>query len=162
MPTSFTLTRTVEIARPAAEAWAVVADYGRDTAWRQGVTAMVPSLPGPVTVGTTTAEELRFAGRTLRNDGVVTAVDPGRSFSWRTTSGAQAHGSRTVEALGPDRCRVRLELTVTPPRRERVLLPVLRRVLGATLAGDARRLAVLVESSTPDHLRPATAARTAG
>jgi len=133
----------VAITRPAAQVWNVVADYARDPEWRRGVTAMEPS--GPLAVGTTTDERMRFAGKGYRNGGVVETVGPGPTFTWRTTSGVTAAGRRTVEALGPDRCRVRLETTVEPSGFERLLAPVLGRLLQRNLAGDAARLRELVE-----------------
>lgn len=103
-----------QVCAPAEDVWAVLADYRRDPEWRAGITTMDPSPPAPVSPGQTTDERLRFAGRTLRNGGIVTGVGPGRAFTCRTTSGADADGSRAVEAAGPGRCRVRLELRVRP------------------------------------------------
>ena len=51
---------SVEIARPASEVWAYVADYGNDTSWQAGVRQMRPSRPGPAQVGVTTHERLRL------------------------------------------------------------------------------------------------------
>ena len=140
------LVTTVEIDRPASAVWEVVADYDADPTWRKGVATMDPSPTGLVTTATTTREVLRFAGRTWHNDGEVVAVDPGRSFAWRSTSGANASGSRTVEPLGPGRSRLRLELTVVPAASERLMAPVLRRMLARTLAGDGRRLVAALEA----------------
>jgi uncharacterized membrane protein len=135
----------IEIDAPARRAWALLADYALDPEWRAGVVSMEPTPPGPVGVGTTTAEVLRFAGRTMRNEGVVVAVDDGRRFEWRTTAGAaDADGAREVEALDADRCRVRLELTVRPHGVDRALAPVTRRVLDRNLRADLRRLRALV------------------
>ncbi|MFC7713335.1 SRPBCC family protein [Nonomuraea recticatena] len=67
-----------EIACPAVLVWAVVADYGQDPRWRKGVKTMAPRPEGIVQVGTTTAEVMRFAGRTYRNGGEVIQVEPGR------------------------------------------------------------------------------------
>jgi uncharacterized protein YndB with AHSA1/START domain len=144
---AFTLTSSATIEAPAAAVWATVADYDRDPEWRSGVTTMAPKPPGVVAVGTTTAEVLRFGGRTYRNDGEVTAVDPGRHFAWRTTSGADAAGSRTVRALDDDRCVVTLQLTVRPHGIERLLRPVLARMLQRGMATDLGRLATLVTSA---------------
>jgi uncharacterized membrane protein len=142
------LTEQVDIDRPAHTVWGVVADYARDPEWRNGVVSMAPNPAGLVEVGTTTVEVMRFGGKTLRNDGEVLAVEPGSRFSWRTTSGAVANGSRRVEPLGNDRCRVHLELSVTPTGAERVLTPVFRRMLRRTLAGDAASLKRLAERAT--------------
>jgi uncharacterized protein YndB with AHSA1/START domain len=146
MPTHpIDLTAAVDIEAPAAVVWSVVADYDHDPSWRQGVETMDPAPSGSVVVGTTTREVLRFAGRTLRNEGRVEAVEPGRSFTWRTHRGVQASGSRTVEPLGPDRCQMVLRLLVEPKPSERLMVPILRRMMRRTLAGDARRLAARVE-----------------
>lgn len=142
--TEITVDESIEIDRPAAEAWAVVADYGRDPEWRRGVVSMVADPAGPVRRGTATSEVLRMAGREWHNDGVVTSVGPGTRFTWRTTEGADALGARTVTALGPARCIVRLELVVRPHGAERLLRPLLARMLRRNVSGDLERLRALV------------------
>jgi uncharacterized protein YndB with AHSA1/START domain len=137
----------IDIDRPAADVWAVLADYGNDPRWRHGVTTMAPEPAGTVQVGTTTDEVMRVAGQTRRNLGEVLAVDPGRSFRWRTTQGADAEGSRSVEPLGPDRCRARLELTVRPHGIDVLLAPLLGPILRRTTRGDLARLQELVEQA---------------
>lgn len=141
------LAADVEIARPASVVWDVVADYGRDPDWRAGVATMAPVPPGPVTERTTTAEVVRAGGRTYRNSGAVTSLGPGARFTWRTTAGADvdADGSRSVEPLGADRCRVRLELRVRPHPGQRLFTPLLRRTLRRGLAADLGRLRALTE-----------------
>ncbi|MFC4122891.1 SRPBCC family protein [Nonomuraea zeae] len=131
-----------EITRPAGAVWAVVADYRQDPRWRGGVETMAPDPAGIVRVGTTTAEVMRFAGRTYRNGGEVTQVRPGHSFAWRTTSGIDAEGGRIVEALGEDRCRFTFHVRVTPRTTfDKLLEPVLGRLLRRAIRADIRRLA---------------------
>jgi hypothetical protein len=144
---TITLTSETTYDVPAAAVWAVVADYARDVEWRDGVVSMVPSVPGPVRVGTTTAEVLRAGGRTWNNDGVVTLVEPGRRFEWRTTSGAVADGSRTVDALDGGRTRLRLQVHVTPTGVNRLLAPVLGPMLQRSLDRDLERLRPLVSAA---------------
>ena len=146
---SITIVETCAIDRPAPHVWAVVADYGRDPEWRRGVTTMAPHPTGAVGVGTTTAEELRFGGQTRRNAGEVIAVDPGRSFRWRTVEGDDATGSRTVEPVDADRCRITLELVVRPRGVEALLAPVLGPMLRRTVRGDLVRLRSVIEAATP-------------
>ena len=157
---NITLIHETDIDAPAAVAWSVVADYARDVEWRAGVMQMVPTPMGPVQVGTTTAEAMKVAGKTYRNDGEVVAVEPGARFEWRTTAGAVAHGARQVTQLGPARCRVRLELHVTPTGLNRLFAPMLTKVLDKGLSGDVERLRLLVEAdadlesvSSPDQKR---------
>lgn len=118
----------------------MVADYGRDPLWRAGVQTMAPDPAGIVTVGTTTHEVMRFAGRTYRNGGIVTRVDAGRSFAWRTTSGIDAEGGRRVEPLDATRCEFTFHVQIRPHGLERVVAPVLRRMLAQAIRADIRRL----------------------
>lgn len=134
----------IELEVAASDAWEVVADYRLDVAWRGGVLEMAPTPSDLVEVGTTTYEVMRVAGRTLVNRGLVTSVEPGRSFSWETTDGAAARGSRSVVPLGPDRCRVELALVVRPRGADRLLAPMFRRILRRGVAGDLTRLEALV------------------
>ena len=140
--TTFTASTIIEA--PASAAWAVIADYGRDPAWRDGVETMAPRPSGPVRVGTTTDEVMHLAGRTYRNGGEVTEVRPGERFAWRTTSGADADGSRSVRALADGSCEVTLVLTVRPHGVQRLLQPVLVPMLRKGLAADLARLRDLV------------------
>jgi uncharacterized protein YndB with AHSA1/START domain len=137
------LSTEIRIARPAPDVWRVVADYDHDPAWRAGVDTMAPSPGGLVEAGTTTAEVLRFGGRTYRNGGVVESVDPGRRFTWRTTSGVDARGAREVIAVDETTSVVRLTLDPTLTGARRLLLPMLRRQLTA----DGERLRSLLEEA---------------
>lgn len=132
---------------PAPAVWAVVADYPRDPQWRTGVTEMRLEPAADVAPGSTTHEVMRLGGRTYRNDAVVTLVVPGRRIEWETTAGAEAHGSRTVEPRGSGRCEVTLEVHVVPHGLNRVLSPVLRRMLAKNLRADLDRLAGIVEGA---------------
>ncbi|GAA4553833.1 SRPBCC family protein [Pseudonocardia xishanensis] len=124
---------------PAERAWAVLADYSRDAEWRHQVVSMVSTPPGPAEPGQTTAEVMRFAGRTLHNDGEVVTSGPGLRFTWRTTSGVDAEGAREVVPLGADRCRVVLRTRVHPTGAERYYAPLARFVLRHGLRKDLRR-----------------------
>ncbi|MEV4512023.1 SRPBCC family protein [Dactylosporangium sp. NPDC049525] len=136
----------IVIERPAQVVWDVLADYGNDAAWRRGVTSMVPTPAGPVHVGTTTDEHMRVAGGRYHNLGVVTAVGPGLRFAWRTTSGADADGSRTVTPTAAGACLVHLELNVRLHGAQRLAAPLFRATLRRNLTADVERLRGLVES----------------
>jgi len=146
------LQETIEIDRPADDVWRVVADYARDPEWRGSVVSMTPSPSGPAAAGTTTVEVMRFAGRTLRNDGEVTGTGPGLRFTWRTVRGARAHGGRAVTPVGQG-CRVELTLVVTPRPSEVLLRPVAGRLLRRGLRDDLRRLRELCEADVRSDAR---------
>jgi uncharacterized protein YndB with AHSA1/START domain len=142
--TTIRLSESRHLDRPAADVWAVIADYGRDPEWRHAVTTMAPSAPGLVEVGMTTNEDISFGGRRYHNEGRVVSVEDGLAFSWETTSGTDARGSRSVEPLTATSSRVVLTLEVEPTGAERLLALVVRRMLAAQLRGDADRLVGLL------------------
>lgn len=142
-----TLVRHLDVDVPAADAWAVVADYRRDPQWRGGVRTMQPVPDGPVTATTTTTEVLRFAGRTYRIPGRVTdlrADGPERSVVWEAT---KAHGRRAVIATGERSCRVELDLHLHVGPSERMMAPLLVRLMSRRLDGDVTRLRTLLRQS---------------
>ncbi len=143
-----TIIESHHLQAPADAVWDVLARYDLDPQWRRGVLSMTPSPPGPATPGTTTVEEMKVGGRRYTNVGEVRAVVPGREVRWRTVEGAEAHGSRSVVPDG-DGCTVTLELHVTPHGFERLLAPVLAKVLRRTMCDDLRRLERLVAERRP-------------
>ncbi len=143
------LTRSLTIAAPADEVWAILSDYRRDPEWRTGVLVMEPTPPGPAQPGTTTHERMRLGGRTYVNDGVVDTVEPGRRLTWHTTEGADADGARAVEPLTDGTCHVTLSLRVRPHGAEALMAPVVRRMLDRNLRRDLDALAALVTAAVP-------------
>ncbi|WCO68451.1 SRPBCC family protein [Iamia majanohamensis] len=150
-PATVSLRESVVVAVPAEVAWRIVAHQERDPEWRHGVREMRTDPPGEVVVGSRSDEVITVAGRTYRNVGRIDRVEPGRSFTWHTTEGADAHGSRTVRPLGDARCEVTLELHVRPSGLDRLLAPVTGRVLARSLRRDGHALAALArhEASAP-------------
>ena len=109
---------------------------------------MVSTPPGTISkAGVSTSEVIRVAGRTYRNDGVVRSVDVGVGFTWETTSGARASGSRSVTPTTDEGCVVRLTLHVWPAGFDRVLALIVRRVLARNLRRDAERLRTIAEEA---------------
>ncbi|GMA23070.1 hypothetical protein GCM10025864_08290 [Luteimicrobium album] len=77
-------------------------------------------------------------------------VDPGRSFAWRTVSGTDADGTRTVVPSGPGRCRVVLRTVSRPSGAlETVLRPLVARALRRQLVTSTGRLADLLRTDEP-------------
>ena len=114
---------------------------------------MVPTPLGPVRAGTTTEEHMRVAGGAIPQPSASSpAVGPGLRFAWRTTSGADADGSRTVTATAAGACVVRLELNVRLHGAQRLAAPLFRATLRRALTGDAGRLRALVETARLLHL----------
>ena len=142
-----TFHETAVIDRPAAEVWALVADYDVDPRWRKGVIAMHPQPVGLVRRGTTTLEVLRFGGRTYRIPGEVTDLRAGQSFAWNAS---KAHGTRSVEPVDESTCIVALTMHVELAGGERVFGRLLARIMRHNLAGDLDRLAALARTRSED------------
>ena len=109
---------------------------------------MDPTPAGPVEVGTTTDEVMRLASATYRNLGLVTAVNGGRRFDWKTTEGADAWGSRKVLPLDGGGCHVRLELHVRVVGVRRLMAPLQAMILRRNLTGDVERLRLMLENGS--------------
>lgn len=140
----------IDIDRPADEVWAVLADYGRDADWRREVTTMVPEPAGPARVGTRTHETGRLLGSPFETEGrVVEAAD--RWFRWEARGdGSRACGTRGVQELGADRCRVVLGYDVALTVAQRVLNPLFVAAFRRAARRNLRTLAALVHVPAPE------------
>ena len=142
------LAETIHIARPAPTVWAVIADYDRDTEWRAGLSEMTPDPGGPPREGTRVHEVLRTGGRTYVTDTVVSDVEEGVSyrFSGSGTSGEVA-GRRTVLPLDHARSSFTYEIDLTLRGANRLVQPLVARILRVGLRKDLTNLRRLVEAS---------------
>ena len=71
------------IERPVEDVWAVVSDLDTHLAWRPALVEFRHVSEGPLQVGSRIREVLRWRGRELVLDDVVTALDPPRHFGIR-------------------------------------------------------------------------------
>ena len=69
------------------EVFAAITDLDRAPEWLSAIEAVVDQSNHPPVVGTTFTEIARFMGKQLRTPKVVTAYDPPRLFSNRSTGG---------------------------------------------------------------------------
>lgn len=75
--------RTAAIAAPPARVWAVIADVERWREWTASITRIHLLDAGPLAVGTRVRiEQPKLPAMVWR----VTAVEPGRRFTWETRS----------------------------------------------------------------------------
>ena len=93
---------TISIDRPPATVWDAIADYSYDLEWREGLTEMTPTPPGPAAMGTKIREVVHASGRDYVADTVVTEFEQGASYSFEGsgTIGGIAGGRRVVGADG--------------------------------------------------------------
>lgn len=92
------LKRSVEINAPADRVWQVMFDVERWHEWTASIRSITLLEPGPLRVGARARiRQPKFPPVVWR----VTAVDPGRSFSWESRSpGMTVTGRHSVEPVG--------------------------------------------------------------
>ena len=88
---------------------------------------------------------MRLAGKNYRNLGLVTAVQPGTHYEWRTTAGADANGSRTVTPAAKDKTIFKLAVAARVTGWQRVIGPLLALMLRRNISADTRKLKKLAE-----------------
>ena len=142
-----TMTASVEIDRPADEVFDYVADMANNPQWQQGQRRCTWTSAPPLRIGSTYDQEASFLGRAIVSSFEVVELEPGRRLRIVSTAGTMPIDvTRTVEPVGPDRCRVSAEVRGEPPVVMRLLGPLLPRLVERSVRGDYRRLKELLES----------------
>ena len=147
MSSNVRISESVEIARPPAEVWDAIADYGFDLKWRNGLEEMSPDPPGGPVVGTKVHEVVRNGGRTYVADTVVTSLDPGASYEFSGSGSIGGlSGRRTVSPNGAVGGSVfTYDIRLQPQGGMRLLRPLLGPVVRSGLKKDLRALKGLLE-----------------
>ncbi|MEX0850849.1 MAG: SRPBCC family protein [Gaiellaceae bacterium] len=81
--TGVRITEHIHIERSPEDVWAVVSDPGTHTAWRPALVEFRLMSEGRLEVGSRIRERIRWAGREIEIDDVVTALDPPRRLGMR-------------------------------------------------------------------------------
>jgi carbon monoxide dehydrogenase subunit G len=138
---------SVAIARPPAEVWSAIADYGFDREWRNGLREMTPDPPGPPALGTRVHEVVRSSGRDYVADTAVTELDPGASYRFAGTG--TIGGLEGGRAVRPDEDGAGAVFTYTielqPTGGVRALGPLLGPIVRSGLKKDLQKLRALLE-----------------
>lgn len=146
MGATFSVTESVEIARPSEDVYAYAADYRNDIHWRQGVAELTVIPDGRAAVGTMTTEVLWFLGRRLVTKGEMTEAEANRKIAFRSLSGPiSVSGYRLVEAA-QGATRLTFHLKGELDGLFSVFAPVLRPVFRRQVRADLRRLQARLQS----------------
>ena len=139
------ITQRITIQRPPAAVFAFIGDYRNDPQWRSGVVEIRQMSPGPIAVGATTHEVMRFLGRPLVTLASVTEYDPGRRLAFKSTGGPiPVRGYRLVEEQGEE-TRFTYHLSADLPGRYRLLEPLIMRDFRRRVARDLQHRKALLE-----------------
>ena len=136
---------SVEVERPADVVFAFVADFENNPRWQGGMDTCRWTSDTRGVVGSTYAQEAHFLGKRIETHFEVTELESGRSIGIESTvSTFPIQVTRTVEALGPDRCRVTAHVRGQPTGLMKLFSPM----VGRAVRKDYARLKALLESET--------------
>ena len=112
-----TIERSIEVARPAADAWAVFEDLGQIPAYSPSTVAVAATPERLCAVGQRFQQTIKVMGRCFESDWTVSELQPGRRVALEGTIGIGARYClvEEVEPLGPDRARLTVRITFTLP-----------------------------------------------
>ncbi len=133
--------RVIDIAAPQERVWAIMADVERWPEWTRSAKSVERLDRGPLAVRSRArVRQPRFPAAIW----TVTALEPGRSFEWRSPApGLLSVGGHRVEAVGEHASRVTLSLTWSGP-----LAPVMRLLFGK-LSRRYVELARIIHQAAP-------------
>lgn len=134
---------TVEIARPAADVFAYIADAENNPKWQNGMVSCTWTSDEKLLKGATIAQEARFLGRAIVTTFVVTDYQPGRSISIESiVSTFPIQVTRSVESTGAG-CVVTAHVRGQPSG----LLKLFSGMVPKAVRKDYDALKVLLESA---------------
>jgi len=141
---------SITINRPIEEVFEYVSTPENDPTWVPVSLRHQRTLPGPMRVGMTTQEDLKFLGRTSTDTWEVIEYEPPTVVSYRATSGL-ASGAVVRVRCEPVEGGTRLRHAVEYELRGiyfKALVPLLPRVMRRQLASMDRTLKKLLEEDT--------------
>jgi hypothetical protein len=141
---------TIRIDRPAATVWEAIADYAFDLEWREGLTDMTPTPPGPAAMGTKIHEVVHASGRDYVADTVVTGFEEGTSYSFvgSGTIGGIAGGRRVVGTADGSSADFTYIVEMQPRGAMRLMRPILGSMIRKNLRRDLATLKGLLEKES--------------
>lgn len=138
---------TVVVGRPADEVFEFLTDLSNVPSWQSG-SIDVQEPAGPLGVGTTYVQVLKFLGKRIETRLEVTEFEPARRFALKTLSGPVPFEVRhTLEpADGQGATRLRVELEGEPGGFFRLADPLVERNAQRQIERDFATLKELVEA----------------
>jgi uncharacterized protein YndB with AHSA1/START domain len=143
------VTAEVDIARPAADVFAFLAEVEHNTEWLSGMRSCRWTSQPPVRVGSTYEQASQFLGREIRTSFEVTAYEPDHLVTIQSREGSSfpITVTRMVSATDARRCHVTETVDGDPSGFYSIAAPVLRRMVQRTIRRDYRNLKRLLETS---------------
>lgn len=140
---------SIEIAVPAEEAFGYLADVTNNPQWQIGVerTVWVSSTPGDV--GATFDQTIAY--KNMVTSYQLTAIEPGKSMTVKTTHGATipTEVTRTVQALSDNSCRIDVHLTGELRGWRKLMKRGVAKAVRQSIESDYRQLQRRLEGAGP-------------
>jgi uncharacterized protein YndB with AHSA1/START domain len=142
----------VRIDRPIEDVWGVIVDLDTHFEWRPALVEFRQVSEGPLRVGARIREVLRWRGRELVLDDVVTALDPPRRFGIRGGwKAADFELELALETVDGSATLVTFDWPLYPKSLlMRVAAPLLGRSMRQATAEEAALLKAYVEGIPRD------------
>ncbi len=138
---------SIEIAQPAQEVFAYMADLANMTEWTD---MQRMDVDGPLRTGTTGRFDLPMLGRRRTFPFVITAFEDGRRWAIRVTNQLGiAFDYRLLPTAGGTRIEEGIE--VNPSGLLRLLTPLMTSMIRAEELGELRRLKAILEAPSARH-----------
>lgn len=138
---------SVEVARPADEVFAYLADWSNNPQWQDGMVACTWTSEPPLQVGSTYDQEARFLGRPIVSSFEVVEHEPGRRVRIVTTQSTMPLDiTREVEPLDEGRTRVTATIRGGPEGLLSLADPLTERMVRRNVEADYARLKALLEA----------------
>src|SRR5579875_3157912 len=143
------VTSEIEIALPPDQVFDYISKFENITAWAPIVVHAEQTSTGPIQTDTTGRIEMRFLGKTIRGDTVITDFDPNHVITFHTTQGSMWVDIRgTVEPVDGG---TRYTQTASGESHGlfRLATPLLYSLVRQQQDGNLRLLKAILESSVP-------------
>lgn len=136
----------LEIARPAAEVFAVLSDFEANPTWQGGMKSCRWATEPPLRVGSRYEQRAEFLGREIASTFEVIELDPGTRVKATTVAGSfPITFTRWVEPIDDGTTRVRALIEGDSSGFFRLMEPLMRPMVRRSIRGDYRRLKRMLE-----------------
>ncbi|MEE8599640.1 SRPBCC family protein [Euzebya tangerina] len=143
------VTVTVDVDRPADEVFAFWSDWSNNPTWQSGMTSCTWTSEPPLQLGSTYDQQATMLGRPIVSSFEVVEYEPDRMVRIRTTqSTLPLDITRRVEPLPDGGTRLHATIRGEPQGLQRLLNPVMQRLVDRNVRRDYARLRDLLNAGS--------------
>ena len=140
------ITRSITIARPAADVWEYLTDPEKVEQWQVSAVEIRKESEGPMNVGSKLTDVRKFLGRRMELEMEVTEFEPERRFAIRAASGPFPFESRQTLSAADGSTTVDVTLEGNPGGFFKLAAPLVQHRAERQLETDLETLKDLLEA----------------